>query len=213
MKSKSPPPTKRSPNVVALTGGIGSGKSSVAKMLERWGAAVVDADILARAAVEPGTPGLAALVERFGGEILDDDGRLDRESLGAIIFADKPSRAYVESVLHPRIREMWLAKLELLRRSPLLDLIVYVVPLLFESGAKYPEIKKIILVTAPEPLRVSRIVERDALSPEAARARIAAQLPDEQKAKRSDYIIRNDSSLSQLEEKTRLIFREIARRC
>ena len=179
---------------------------------EKWGAAVVDADQLARVAVEPGTPGLAALVERFGQGIVQDDGQLDREKLGTIIFTDPASKKFVESVLHPSIRTMWLDKLELLKRNPMLDLIVYVVPLFFESGAKYPEVKKVVLVTAPEEERIRRITDRDGLSPEAARARLKAQLPDEEKRKRSDYVIPNDSTLSELEARTRLLFSELARR-
>ena len=211
-KKKPSVPLKRSANVVALTGGIGSGKSFVAKCLEKWGAAVVDADVLARVAVEPGTPGLAALADLFGTEILQENGTLDRERLAAIIFTDRNKRKAVEAVLHPLIRKMWLEKLELLSRNPMLDLIVYVVPLFFESGLKYPEIRKVLLVTAPEELRVSRIVERDEISPEAARARIRAQLPDDEKKKRSDYIIPNEGTLSELEARVRLLFSEIARR-
>ena len=92
MKTKSPSPAKRSANVVVLTGGIGSGKSTVAKYLERWGASVVDADLLARAAVAPGTPGLAAVIKHFGPQIVLEDGTLDRSRLAAIIFTDKASR-------------------------------------------------------------------------------------------------------------------------
>jgi dephospho-CoA kinase len=212
MKKKNPSPTKKSANVVALTGGIGSGKSAVARFLEKWGAAVVDADILARAAVEPGTPGLRALVDRFGGTILDSEGRLDREKLGTIIFTDKKSRLLVESILHPIIRSMWIEKLELLRRNPVIDLIVYVVPLFFESGGKYPEVKKVILVTAPEKARVARIMERDVLSTEAIQARIRAQMPDDEKQKLSDYVVVNDSTLGDLEARTRVLFAEIARK-
>ena len=198
--------------MVAITGGIGSGKSSVARFFEKWGASVVDADALARVAVEPGTPGLAALVKRFGEEILDEDGRLDREKLGTIIFTDKASRAFVESTLHPIIRQMWLERLQLLKRNQMIDLIVYVVPLFFESKNSYPEIKKVILVTAPEEVRLARVVERDVLSREAALARIRAQLPAAEKIKKSDYVIPNDESLTALEARTRLLFAEIARK-
>ncbi len=212
MKPKASAPARKSPNVVALTGGIGSGKSSVARFLEKWGAAVVDADQLARVVVEPGTPGLAALVERFGQGICLDDGQLDREKLGAIIFTDPASRKFVEGLLHPAIRKLWLDKLDILKRNPMLDLVVYVVPLFFESGMKYPEVKKVLLVTAPEEERIRRVTERDGLSPEAARARLKAQLSDDEKKKRSDYVIPNDSTISELEARTRLLFSELARR-
>jgi dephospho-CoA kinase len=212
MKTKSPSPAKRSANVVVLTGGIGSGKSTVAKYLERWGASVVDADLLARAAVAPGTPGLAAVIKHFGSQIVLEDGTLDRSKLAAIIFTDKASRKALESILHPIIRTMWLEKLALIQRNPLVDLIVYVLPLFFESGFKYPEVNKIILVTAPEEQRIARIVERDELSPEAARARIQAQLSDDEKIKRSHYIIFNDSSLGNLEAQARIFFSKIAKK-
>jgi dephospho-CoA kinase len=198
--------------VIALTGGIGSGKSSVARFFEKWGAAVVDADQLARAAVAPGTAGLQALTEKFGQQILEEDGQLDREKLGTIVFTDPASRKFVESVIHPIVRTMWLEKLELLKRNPMLDLIVYVVPLFFESGMKYPEVKKVLLVTSPEEARMQRITERDGLSPEAVRARMRAQLSDDEKKRRSDYVIENDSTFGELEARVRLLFSQLARR-
>ena len=212
MKSKTAPPARKYPNVIALTGGIGSGKSSVARFFEKWGAAVVDADQLARAAVAPGTAGLQALTEKFGQQIVEEDGQLDREKLGTIVFTDPASRKFVESVIHPVVRTMWLEKLELLKRNPMLDLIVYVVPLFFESGMKYPEVKKVVLVTSTEAARVQRVTERDGLSPEAVRARIKAQLSDDEKKRRSDYVVENDSTLGDLEARVRLLFSEHARR-
>jgi|694.fasta_scaffold14974_11 dephospho-CoA kinase len=212
MKSKTATPARKSPNVIALTGGIGSGKSSVARFFEKWGAAVVDADQLARAAVAPGTAGLQALTEKFGQQILEEDGQLDREKLGTIVFTDPASRKFVESVIHPIVRTMWLEKLELLKRNPMLDLIVYVVPLFFESGMKYPEVKKVLLVTSPEEARMQRITERDGLSPEAVRARMRAQLSDDEKKRRSDYVIENDSTFGELEARVRLLFSQLARR-
>lgn len=212
MKSKTATPARKSPNVIALTGGIGSGKSSVARFFEKWGAAVVDADQLARAAVAPGTAGLQALTEKFGQQILEEDGQLDREKLGTIVFTDPASRKFVESVIHPVVRTMWLEKLELLKRNPMLDLIVYVVPLFFESGMKYPEVKRVVLVTSSEAERVQRVTERDGLSPEAVRARMKAQLSDDEKKRRSDYVVENNSTLGDLEARVRLLFSELARR-
>ncbi len=212
MKSKTASPARKSPNVVALTGGIGSGKSCVARLFEKWGASVVDADQLARAAVAPGTAGLQALTEKFGQQILEEDGQLDREKLGTIVFTDPASRKFVESVIHPVVRTMWLEKLELLKRNPMLDLIVYVVPLFFESGMKYPEVKKVLLVTSPEEARMQRVTERDGLSPEAVRARMKAQLSDDEKKRRSDYVIENDSTFGELEARVRLLFSQLARR-
>lgn len=212
MKSKPSAPARKSPNVIALTGGIGSGKSCVARCFEKWGASVVDADQLARAAVTPGSPGIQALTDKFGQQILKEDGQLDREKLGTIIFTDSNSRKFVESVLHPIVRAMWLEKLELLKRNTMLDLIVYVVPLFFESGAKYPEVKKVVFVTASEEERIRRVTERDGLSPEAVRARMKTQLSDDDKKRRSDFVISNNSTLAELEGHARLLFSQLARR-
>jgi dephospho-CoA kinase len=186
------------PLVIALTGGIGSGKSTVAKLYATWGASVVDADDLAREVVYPGSKALADIVDRFGKGVLRDDGTLDRKKLGHIVFSDQRARTDLEQILHPLIRQRWLSLLTSLTQSGHYRVIVYAVPLLFESGSSYPEVEKIVLVTSPEDARIARICKRDQTTEENARARISSQLPDEEKAKRSDFVIRNDGTIDEL---------------
>jgi dephospho-CoA kinase len=195
--------------VVAITGGIGSGKSAVAEIFGQLGAAVVDADVLAREVVAPGSTGLRDIQATFPTEpLVKSDGTLDRHRLGALIFADPSKRQTVEAILHPQIRALWLSKLEQLSSSGA-PVIVYVVPLLFESQKPMPELQTIVLVTAPEELRISRVIARDGLSPEAAQQRLRSQLPDSEKIEKSHYVIINDSTREALHERASQIFREI----
>lgn len=198
------------PKVVALTGGIGSGKSAVAKLFQTWGARVVDADILAREVVQPGSEGLTKIVEAFSEDLILADGSLNRPLLASIIFSDPLKKELLESILHPLIRDLWLAKLEQLRGGDA-PLIVYVVPLLFESHRQMPELEKIILVSAPTETRIGRIMNRDGFSREIAELRIAAQLPDSEKIPKSDYVIVNDGSLEDLEQRTAAVWGELTR--
>jgi dephospho-CoA kinase len=198
------------PKVVALTGGIGSGKSAVAKLFQTWGARVVDADILAREVVQPGSEGLTKIVEAFSEDLILADGSLNRPLLASIIFSDPLKKELLESIVHPLIRDLWLAKLEQLRGGDA-PLIVYVVPLLFESHRQMPELEKIILVSAPTETRIGRIMNRDGFSREIAELRIAAQLPDSEKIPKSDYVIVNDGSLEDLEQRTAAVWGELTR--
>lgn len=195
--------------VVAITGGIGSGKSAVAKLFEDWGAHIVDADILARKVVEPGSEGLRRIIENFPNDdliLLDES--LNRPRLASIIFADSEKKKLLESLLHPLIRQQWLAQMEELKKSGA-PVIVYVVPLFFESTAKMEEIEKVILITAPEELRIQRIMARDLFPREIAIARIQAQMPDSKKRDKSDHVIENDSTLEALRQKAQVVFNEI----
>ncbi len=194
---------------MAITGGIGSGKSAVAKLFEEWGAQIVDADILARKVVEPGSEGLRRIIENFPNDdliLLDES--LNRPKLASIIFADSEKKKLLESLLHPLIRQLWLSEMEGLKKAGA-PVIVYVVPLFFESTAKMVEIEKVILITAPEDLRIKRIMARDLFPREIAIARIQAQLPDSKKRDKSDYVIENDSTLEALREKSKGVFNDI----
>jgi dephospho-CoA kinase len=195
--------------VVAITGGIGSGKSVVAKLFESWGAKVVDADILAREVVQPGSEGLAKIVENFSEPLTLADGSLNRPMLASIIFSNPEKKKLLESILHPLIRKRWLDKLSELRRSGV-PVIAYVIPLFFESRTAMPELEKVILVSAPEDLRVRRIMGRDGFTEEMARLRLSAQLPDSQKFERSDFVLVNDSSLEELERKTKEVWHALS---
>lgn len=197
------------PKVIAITGGIGSGKSAVAKFFEQWGAQTVDADILAREVVEPGSEGFQRVVQSFGPDMVLADGSLNRPKLASIIFSDPEKKALLESLLHPLIRGRWLSQLERLKNSDA-PLIAYIVPLFFESTSQMPEIEKVVLISAPEETRIARIMNRDLFPRHIAEQRIRAQLPDSAKIDKSDYVIKNDSSLEQLESRARDVFRELA---
>jgi len=199
--------------VIAITGGIGSGKSLVADLFKSWGALIVDADQLAREVVSPGSAGLAEVQRAFPDEqLILADGSLNRPRLAAIIFADPASRRRLESILHPRIRSLWLAKLAELKKQPA-PLIAYVVPLYFESGHKMAEIEKVILVSAPDDLKISRIMARDGFSREAAELRLRAQLPDSEKITKSDYVIHNHSTIEAATENARKVFTALVLDC
>lgn len=182
--------------LVGLTGGIGSGKSTVARLLERRGAIVIDADHLAREAVARGTAGFDRVVDTFGPGVLRPDGDLDRVRLAAIIFADPERRAALEAIVHPEVARRFGDRVEELRDSG--RVVVYVSPLLVELGLA-PAFDVVVIVTASPHLRVSRVASDRDLSPEDVRARMAAQATDEQRMEVADVLVDNDGSLAELE--------------
>ena len=182
--------------LVGLTGGIGSGKSTVARLLERRGAVVIDADHLAREAVARGTTGFDRVVDTFGPGVLKPDGDLDRVRLAAIIFADPERRAALEAIVHPEVARRFGERVEELRDSG--RVVVYVSPLLVELGLA-PAFDVVVVVTASPHLRVSRVASDRDLSPEDVRARMAAQATDEQRMEVADVLVDNDGSLAELE--------------
>ena len=178
---------------VGLSGGIGSGKSTVARALARRGAVVIDADAIAREVVEPGQPGLAAVVERFGPEVLDADGRLDRPKLAALVFGDDAARADLNAIVHPRVA------LETARRTaaaPPDAMVVIDVPLLVEAARSGYDV--VVIVEAPEEVRLKRLVARG-MSPDDARRRMAAQASDADRRKVADVLLDNSGSEADLE--------------
>lgn len=181
---------------IAVTGGIGSGKSAVTARLAARGAVVVDADQIAREAVEPGTPGLAAVVEEFGAAVLRPDGSLDRAALAAIVFADAERRAALEAIVHPLVGRR---SQELLDAAPPGAVVVYDVPLLAETAAlgRADDFDAVVVVVAPLETRVERLVARG-LTEADARARIAAQASDEQRLALADHVIDNGGGLAEL---------------
>ena len=178
---------------VALTGGIATGKSHVRARLESLGIPTVDADILARDAVAPGSAGLAAVVHRFGTEVCDANGTLNRRKIGAIVFRDPQARRDLEQIVHPYVREMterWFASLDP-KRVPFA---VADIPLLFE-GRREADFDAVI-VTACEPAtQLNRLMARDGLGEADARRRIAAHWPLHEKIAKADYVIHTDGSL------------------
>lgn len=184
---------------VGLTGNIASGKSSVAEVWRGLGATIVDADRLAREAVAPGRPGLKAIAAEFGPEVLRADGALDRTAMRRIVFADPAARHRLEAIVHPEVdRLRRAAEAELARAG--VAIVVHDIPLLYEVGAERG-LDLVVLVDAPEEVRVERLM-RDRGLPEAeARAMIAAQLPAAGKRARADLVIENDGTPAQLAER------------
>lgn len=183
---------------LGVTGGLGSGKSSVARLFGELGAPVIDADQVAREVVAPGTPGLSAVIEAFGRDYLAPDGTLDRRRLGQLVFADPAARRRLEAIIHPEVIRAMRSRAEALERAGS-RVVVLEVPLLFEAGLA-GEVDKVVVVDAPEEERLARVVTRDGLSPEEARERLAAQLPLAEKVRWADYVIDNAGPW----EKTRL---------
>ncbi|MEM9691312.1 MAG: dephospho-CoA kinase [Myxococcota bacterium] len=179
-----------------LTGGVASGKSTVSAHYRERGLAVIDADLVARAVVEPGTEGLAELVQAFGADILDDAGRLDRPRLGQRVFRDEEARRVLERALHPRITE------ETRRRASALDaqgvtLAAYDAALLVERGLA-DAFRPLVVVAASAATQKRRLMKRDALADEPAQARIDAQWPVEDKRAVADHVIENEGTRSEL---------------
>ncbi len=182
--------------VFGLTGGIGSGKSSVAALLRERGVPVVDADELAREAVAAGSQGLAELVAAFGPEVLGADGELDRKHVGSLVFADSEARKRLNAITHPIVRRLSQERFAALDRQGV-ALAGYDVPLLFEVGLG-PVLRPVVVVAASEATQLSRVMARDGLSEADARARVAAQLPLAQKRALADHVIDNDGSREDL---------------
>jgi len=188
--------------VCGLTGGVGMGKSTAAGFLRARGAQVVDTDELARQFVQPGQPALAEIKKEFGDEIISSAGELKRGELARIVFADSAARKKLESILHPRIRERWLAQIEIWRAAPKRSdggrkencrLAVVVIPLLFETQAE-SQFDKIICVACSAASQQKRLLERG-WTPEQIRQRNAAQMPVDRKIIRADFVIWTDGDL------------------
>jgi dephospho-CoA kinase len=180
---------------VGLTGGIGSGKSTVAGLLAARGAAVIDADQLAREVVAPGTPGLAEVAQAFGDDVLSPDGSLDRKALAARVFGDEVQLARLNEIVHPRVRELTH---ERAGQLPPDTIVVHDIPLLVEVGAA-GDYDLVVVVEAPEAVRVQRLVSARGMTPAEARARIAAQADAASRQAVADVVIDNAGSYEQLE--------------
>jgi dephospho-CoA kinase len=194
---------------VGLTGGIATGKSTVTQMLRERGLEVIDADVVAREVVEPGTPGLAAVAARFPG-VVGRDGRLDRAKLGARIFFDPAERTALNAILHPLIRE------EVRRKTAALEergvpLVVYSAPLLIENGL-HKGMDAVVVVAAPEDVQRQRLMARDRLTREEADARIASQLPLGEKLPLATWVVDNGGPLEATRAQVDAIAAELARR-
>ena len=193
---------------VGLTGGPGSGKSTIARMFQRRGAHIIDADEVARVVVQPGCPALEAITKEFGPEVLQPDGTLDRRALGRIIFSDAEARARLNAIIHPRI---WAEEERLFRGLQALDpegVVVLDAALLIEAGGM-DRMDVVVAVDVDEATQLERLVQKKGLSPSEARARLSAQLPTAEKVALAHHVIHNRDSLEATEVQVEALWAEL----
>jgi dephospho-CoA kinase len=199
--------------IVGLTGGIAAGKSVVASRLAELGAVVVDADVLAREVVQPGTPGLAAIAEAFGPSVVRADGSLDRQALGAIVFADHDKRDILNGITHPAI---WDRARDLFDAAGAADphaIVVYDVPLLVEASDDRPlGFDLVVVVHADAEVRVGRLVEGRGMSRRQAEARLAAQAGDDERLAAADVVIATGGTLEETREQVDTLWADLRAR-
>ncbi len=181
-------------HLIGLTGGIASGKSTVARRLAEHGAIVIDADVVAREVVAPGTPGLTAVANAFGPEILDENGSLDRAALGAIVFGSSEKLEKLNTIVHPAVKERTAELLAAATAANPDAVIVYDVPLLVEADVAH-NYDEVVVASAPEEVRVQRMVNLRGMTEEAARARIGAQASEAKRLAIADVVIDTGGSL------------------
>jgi len=182
---------------VGLTGGIGSGKSEVSRRLAARGAVVIDADVLAREVVAPGTEGFAAVVAAFGDAVVGPDGALDRPALGRLVFADLEARRRLEAIIHPRVRAR-AAEIE--AAAPSGAIVVHDIPLLVETG-QAGRFDLVLVVDVPPEVQLDRLVQQRGMSPEEAQARIASQAVREDRLAAADVVVDNSGTLAELDDR------------
>lgn len=190
---------------VGLTGGIASGKTAVSDALSARGAVVIDADVLAREVVEPGTPGMAAVVDRFGPDVLTDEGQLNREALGRVVFADPQARRDLEAVVHPAVRAR-AAAIEAAADPD--SVVVHVIPLLVETGQQDDYDVLVVVDVEPEH-QLSRLQQRNGLDAEAANARIAAQAARQARLAVADIVLDNNGTRDDLMDQVDRLWRDL----
>ena len=188
---------------VGLTGGIGSGKSTVARMLDALGAFVIDSDDLAREAVAPGSQGLRAVAALWPSVL--HDGALDRAALARIVFDDAAAREQLNAIVHPIVRRLAAERLAGVQPG---QLVVQMIPLLFETGSD-SKFEKTIVVVAPEAVRIERAMRRDGATYEQIRARMASQIAVDEARRRADYVIENDGDVEHLRRQVESIYERL----
>jgi dephospho-CoA kinase len=194
--------------LAGLTGGIATGKTTVANLFREKGIYIIDADLIAREVVKKGMPAWRMIKEEFGDEILREDGELDRKKLGSIVFSSKEKIQKLNSIVHPFVRERMMEEIERaisMEKNILLD-----IPLLFENGI-HQWLRPVILVYAPLEVQIERLMKRDGLSREECEKRIRAQMPIEEKKKLADYIIDNSSDISKTKRQVEEVYEKIYR--
>lgn len=193
---------------VGLTGGIGAGKSEVARLLASYGAVLVDSDRIAREVVAPGTEGLAKIVAEFGPGVLAPDGSLDRPKLGAIVFADEERRRALNAIVHPLVGAR---SAELQRAAGPDDIVVHDVPLLTENGLA-PYYDLVVVVDAAPDSQLDRLVRLRGMTEDEARSRMAAQARREERLAIADFVLHNDGTVEELREQVAAVWRELKAR-
>jgi len=194
--------------LVGLTGGVATGKSTVAKMFKQCGAAVINADLLARQVVEPGKPAWRAIVKLFGKTVLNQDRSLDRQALGSIIFHNPKKRRQLERIIHPRVaREQTRLTKAITRKDPN-AVVIYEVPLLFEAGVD-KRVDKIIVVTADRNIQIARLKKRNGLSRAEAIRRIRSQMPLAKKTQQADHLLNGTLPRPSLRRQVGQLFRSL----
>ena len=192
---------------IALTGGIATGKSYVATKIREAGVPIVDADVLSREVVAPGTPGLAAVRKRFGPDSVRRDGTMDRVRIAQIVFKDKRARLDLEAIIHPAVQRAiddFFAQLP--KRTPFA---VADIPLLFETGREN-QFQAVVVVACPRDLQLQRLMERNKLSKEDAERRLNAQLPIDQKVKKATHVIRTEGSFDETDQQIAELIKKLA---
>jgi dephospho-CoA kinase len=193
---------------VGLTGSIAVGKSHVLSILRDLGCRAIDADQIARQVVMPGTPGLQAVVDHFGKDLLTPDRSLDRQKLGAIVFADEEKRRQLNSILHPIIIAAQDEQIRILEKEDPQGIVIIDAALMIESGG-YRRLDKLIVVHCAPEIQLQRLMKRDGLSREAATARIAAQMPQEEKKEFADFLIDTSGSFDDTRAQVEHVYHQL----
>ena len=197
--------------IVGLTGGIATGKSTVADMFRQAGAHIVDADRIAHQVVAPGQPAWAAIRDTFGSRVFQPDGIIDRARLGAVVFADALLRKKLEEIIHPLVWRGMADAMDYHRQKHPGGLVILDIPLLMETG-RHASMTEVILVYAPEAIQLQRLMRRDGIDRRAARERIASQMPIEQKRSLATIIIDNSGSRAQTQTQVSEVYGRLSRR-
>jgi len=196
------------PFIIGLTGGIASGKTTVAEMLKNLGATIIDFDVLARKVVEPGTCGLADIVASFGSEILDNMGSLDRKALARVIFRDTNRRRELENLLHPAIFQAFCEEVQTISEIGKSSIIVAVIPLLIEMNLQQL-FDKLIVVHISSEIQLQRLMERDHVDANQASTMVSSQLPIKQKVEYADFLVDNSSDLKNTTQQVNALWKII----
>ena len=194
--------------VVALTGGVAAGKTTVTEVLSARGAVIIDADVLARRAVEPGGPALEEIRARFGPDVLDPSGSLDRSALGSVVFHDPDARADLNNIVHPRVKQLYNEELAAVQAQSPGKVVVYAVPLLAEARSA-TEFDAIVAVHAPADLRIRRLQEHRGLSKGDACARVTAQVSDDTRLAIADSVLDSSGDLERTERAAHELYDEL----